>query len=79
MKIGRYLCASALMAVVIYVLMLVGSSFQLMNQRGLMALQTGILIIIGAVIYFLIANFLGCEEARTILRVLSPQSEKGKK
>jgi putative peptidoglycan lipid II flippase len=79
MKIGRYLCASAVMAVAIYVFMLVGSSFQLMNQRGFMALQTVILIIIGAVIYFLIANFLGCEEARTILRVLSPQSDKGKK
>jgi len=79
MKIGRYLCASAVMAGVIYVLMLVGSSFQLIQGGGLMALQMVFLVIIGAVVYFIVARLVGCEEAGTVLRVLSPLSKKGEK
>lgn len=79
MKIGRYLCASAVMAAVIYVLMLVGSSFQLTQRGGLMALQMVTLVIIGAVVYFIVASLVGCEEAGTVLRVLSPLSKKRRK
>lgn len=77
-KIGRYFCASAAMAGVIYVLMLAGSTYQLMQRGGLMALQIALLVIIGAIVYFIVARTIGCEEVGAVLRVLSPLRKKGK-